>query len=413
MLPLGFASGLPNPLVGSTLTAWMALEGVSLKTIGLFGLVALPYNLKFLWAPLLDRFALPFLGRRRGWMLVSQLALLVAIAALGSSSPTQSPLTIASLALAVAFLSASQDIVADAYRTDSLAVHERASGAAIFVATYRLALIVAGAGCLILSDFLSWQLIYLLMASLLLVGIGGTFMAPQPQREVRPPSRLREAVVEPLHEFFTREGAFVALTIVVLYKVGDAVAGHLLTPYLIEMGFSGTEIGGVQKGLGMAATIGGALVGGGLVARFGLRPSLIVFGVLQALANALYALLLLTGKSHSMLIVAVGVDNICNGLGTAAFVAYLMTLCDPRYSATQFALLSSAMGIGGRILGSGGGFLAERFGWLSFFVVTIVLAIPAIVLLALRPIVGANGATTSVEIEAERSPLPALQERGE
>lgn len=386
MIPLGFASGLPNPLTGSTLNAWMEATGVSLTTIGIFSLVGLPYNFKFLWAPLVDRFALPWLGRRRGWMLVTQIALLVAVGVLGTLEPRAAPVALASMAFVVTFLSASQDIVSDAYRTDTLHPEERGSGTAVFVTGYRIALIASGAGALTLSDYVSWKAVYWLMAALMLVGVTGTLLAPTPTQQPRPPRTLREAVVDPLLEFIRRDGVIGVLLVVALYKIGDAVASHMLTPFLQRMDFSRTEIGVIQKGLGLVATIVGALVGGGFLARWGLRRSLIVFGILQAGANVLYASIAVVGKSHTLLVVAITVDNVCGGLGTAAFVAFLMSLCDSRFTAFQYALLSSLGSLGGRLLGAAGGWIAERWGWITFFAVTIVMAVPAIVLLFRIPI---------------------------
>ncbi|MDH5493257.1 MAG: MFS transporter, partial [Myxococcales bacterium] len=359
-------------------------------TIGLFGLVAIPLRLKFIWAPFLDRYRLPWLGRRRGWMLLSQLLLFATILILGSLSPRRMPWAIAVVAFLLAFLQASQDIVADAYRTDVLPEAQRASGTAVFVAAYRGALIVAGAGALILSDLLPWAQVYWILGALMGVGVLGTLIAPAPDFPAQAPASLQEAFVQPLVELLGRERVVITLLIVLTYKVGDAFAGHMLTPFLLDLEFSRTQIGAIQKGLGMGASIGGALIGGGLVARYGLRASLIAFGLLQAGANGLYAWLALVGKSDSLLILSIGVDNACNGLGTAAFVAYLMTLCDRRYTAFQYALLSSAMGLLGLLLASAGGYFAETLGWTVFFLISIALGLPAVLLLALHPIVAAR-----------------------
>lgn len=386
MVLLGFGSGLPNPLTGTTLTAWMRSSGVSLTTIGAFALVSLPYNFKFLWAPLIDRFRIPLLGRRRGWMLLLELSLLVALLLLGSADPSARPRMLAVCALLVAFLSASHDIVVDAYRTDTLAPAERGSGTAVFVMGYRVAMIAASAGALILSDLLPWRLVYWLIGSLMVVGIMGTILAPQPAVEAASPRTLKEAVVEPLKEFFSRDKIAATLVVIALYKVGDAVASHLLTPFLMDLGFKRSEIGAIQKGLGLAATIIGALLGGGLLARLGLRRSLIGFGALQAAANVLYIALARSGLNHLLLVWAVGVDSFCGGLGTAASVALMMSLCDRRYTAFQYALLSSASSLGSRPLSLAGGWVAERWGWPTFFLMTIAAALPALVLLVRLPL---------------------------
>ena len=385
MIPFGFSSGLPNPMIGSTLTAWLASDGVDKTTIGLFALVSLPYNLKFLWAPLMDRFKLPFLSRRRGWIFLTQWLLFGAIGIMATLSPSTAPDAVAIAALLVAFISASQDIVSDAYRTDILPAHERASGTAVFVAGYRVAMIVAGAGALILSDHVSWEVVYLLLGGMVALSSLATLLAPKPSYEVKPPASWQEAVVVPVREFFSRRGSvrwtLSMLTIVGLYKVGDAIAGHMLIPFMLDVGFSRTEVGAILKGLGLAATIGGALLGGGLVAKWGLRRTLIGFGILQAIANLLYASLAITGKDYTLMTVAIGVDNLCGGLGTAAFVAFLMTLCNQRFTAFQYALLSSLSSVAGRFLGAGGGWMVEAWDWPLFFIVTILAAVPALVLL--------------------------------
>jgi PAT family beta-lactamase induction signal transducer AmpG len=381
MLLLGFGSGLPNPLIGSTLAAWLKDANLTGTMIGGFALTGLPYNLKFMWAALVDRYHVPVLGRRRGWMLLLQLLLLVALLGFATLEPRSSLQAMAVVAFLVAFLSASQDVVVDAYRTDVLTPAERGSGTAVFVAGYRVALIASGAGALILSDHVPWRLVYLISAALMGVGIVGTLVAPRPALVASEPQTLYRAVVDPLSELLGREGIGAILAILVLYKVGDGVASFLLTPFLMDVGFSKTEIGALQKGTGLVASIVGSLLGGGLLARFGLRRSLITFGVLQASANVLYIVLAESGPSHGLLVWAVGIDALCGGLGTAAFVAFMMSLCDHRYTAFQYALISSAGTVGARILAAAGGKLADSYGWSLFFVVTIVAALPAIVLL--------------------------------
>ncbi|MBK8479720.1 MAG: MFS transporter [Proteobacteria bacterium] len=387
MLPLGFASGLPNPLTGATLTAWLRSAGVDLTTIGALALVSLPYNLKFLWAPLLDRFDLPWLGRRRGWMAALQLGLLLAIAALGMGDPRRAPLALALLALLTASLSASFDVVVDAYRTDALVAAEHAAGTALFVTGYRLALIVAGAGALILSDHLSWSVVYAALAALTAVGMLCAVLAPPTLAETRRPASLREAIVGPLLELLGRPHAGATLAVVLLYKVGDVIAGYLLTPFLLDVGLSRSEIGAIQKGLGLFASIGGALLAGDLVPRLGLRLALLAFGLLQAGANVLYIAVAALSGSRLLVGAAVGIDSLCGGLGTAAFIAFMMSLCDRRFTAFQYALLSSLSTVVGRLLGAGGGWLAERWGWSLFFAITIAAALPALAVLWRLPVV--------------------------
>lgn len=379
---LGFASGLPLALTGGTLQAWMTVEGVDLKTIGIFTLVGLPYTIKFLWSPLVDRFIPPFLGRRRGWMVIFQFALILFIALMGMTSPTEAPFVLAGFALMVAFCSASQDIVIDAYRTDILHERERGLGAAVYVTGYRIAMLVSGAMALIFSEQLGWRLTYLIMAGLMTIGILATLWGPNPEEQVAAPRTLAEAVGEPFKEFFSRRGAWAFLAMIILYKLGDAFAGSLTTAFLLRgPGFSVGEVGAINKGMGLAATIIGALFGGVLMARLRLYRSLMYFGILQAVSNLSFMVLASMGKSYPMMVVAVGFENLAGGMGTAAFVAFLMALCDHRFTATQFALLSALASIGRVFVGPPSGFLAEAVGWPPFFFITFLAALPGLWLL--------------------------------
>jgi len=379
---LGFASGLPLALAGGTLQAWMAVEGVDLKTIGFFSLVGLPYAFKFFWAPLLDRYALPFLGRRRGWILVTQLALMILIVMLGFASPKDTPWLVALFALLLTFTSASQDIVFDAYRTDVLREKERGLGAAVSVTGYRIAMLASGALALILAGPLGWRLTYLLMAALMLIGTMATIFGPEPEETVRPPQSLKEAISGPLTEFFSRPAAWAFLALIILYKIGDAFAGSLTTAFLIRgPGFSIGEVGAINKGLGLMATIIGALYGGVMMARLGLYRSLMIFGILQAISNLSFMVLAYAGKVYSIMVAAVAFENLAGGMGTAAFVAFLMALCDHRYTATQFALLSALASLGRIFVGPPSGYLSHEVGWVVFFFVTFLAALPGLVLL--------------------------------
>ncbi|HQR53183.1 MAG TPA: MFS transporter [Burkholderiales bacterium] len=382
VLVLGFASGLPLALSAGTLQAWMTVAGVDIKTIGLFSLVGLPYTVKFLWAPVMDRYAPGFLGRRRGWVALTQLVLMGVIALMGAMDPTRSPLPLAALALVLAFASASQDIVVDAYRTDVLRENERGLGAAVSVLGYRLALLVSGALALILSDHIGWRNTYWLMAALMVIGLLAAILGPEPEVQVRPPRTLGEAVVGPLKEFFGRPEAGVMLLLIVLYKLGDAFAGSLTTAFLIRgVGFTPTDVGAINKGLGLFATIIGALFGGGLMVRLGLYRALLLFGILQAVSNLAFMVLAWAGKSYPLMVVAVAVENIAGGMGTAAFVALLMALCDQRFSATQFALLSALAAIGRVFVGPPSGLLVDAVGWVWFFFCTFLVALPGLLLL--------------------------------
>ena len=379
---LGFASGLPLALAGGTLQAWMAVEGVDLKTIGFFSLVGLPYALKFFWAPLLDRYALPFLGRRRGWILGTQLALMILIVMLGFTSPKDTPWLVALFALLLTFTSASQDIVFDAYRTDVLREKERGLGAAVSVTGYRIAMLASGALALILAGPLGWRLTYLLMAGLMLIGTLATIFGPEPEETVRPPQSLKEAISGPLTEFFSRPAAWAFLALIILYKIGDAFAGSLTTAFLIRgPGFSIGEVGAINKGLGLMATIIGALYGGVMLARLGLYRSLMIFGILQAISNLSFMVLAYAGKVYSIMVAAVAFENLAGGMGTAAFVAFLMALCDHRYTATQFALLSALASLGRIFVGPPSGYLSHEVGWVVFFFVTFLAALPGLALL--------------------------------
>jgi len=378
MLPLGFASGLPLALTAGTLQAWLTVVGLDLKTIGIFTLVGLPYTLKFLWAPLMDRLVPPWLGRRRGWMLVMQLCVALGLAAMALTGPGQLPEILGVLALVVAFLSASLDIVFDAYRTDLLLRSERGFGAAVWVNGYRCALLFASAGALLLADRIGWQNTYLLLAALMAAGIVTILVSPEPSEPSAMPASLAEAVGGPLKEFFARPGVVGFLALIVLYKFGDAVAASLQTAFLIGgMGFSVSDVGYV-KGLGLGATLIGALVGGVAMAKLGMVRSLLLFGALQAVSNLGFMWLAWIGKSYAALTISILVENVTGGMGTAAFVALIMSLCDHRYTATQFALLSSLEALGRVFSGRPSAELVEMVGWAQFFFCSFLVALPGV-----------------------------------
>jgi PAT family beta-lactamase induction signal transducer AmpG len=383
LLLLGFSSGLPLALTAGTLQGWLTTEGVDLKTIGFFALVGQPYTYKFLWAPLMDRYQIRFLGRRRGWLAITQLALLATIAWMGTVSPQQSPWLLAGIALAVAFLSASQDIVFDAYRADVLGAEERGAGAAVSVLGYRIAMLISGGLAFILADgILGWEGTYWLMAALMLVGFCATCVAPEPEAPPQAPKTLAAAVREPLVDYFSRRGAWLLLILIVLYKLGDAFAGSLTTAFLLRgAGFSLTEVGLVNKWLGVGATIIGALAGGALMAQLRLFKALLLFGILQALTNLGFMLLAMAGKSYALMIIVIAAENLCGGMGTAAFVALLMAMCDRRFSATQYALLSALASLGRVYVGPAAGVLAASYGWTAFFFFTFLVALPGVAML--------------------------------
>jgi len=376
MLPLGFASGLPLALTSGTLQAWLPVAGVDLKTIGIFTLVGLPYSLKFLWAPVMDRIALPWLGRRRGWMLVTQIAVAAGLALMGVIGTESGPRWLGGIAIAVAFMSASLDIVFDAYRTDVLLSAERGFGAAVWVNGYRLALLLASAGALVLADHIGWRGTYLALAGLMAAGAVTVLFSPNPPAGGLPPKTLKEAIGLPLRELFARPGIYGILSLIVLYKVGDAVAGSLQTAFFIGgLGFTAGEVGYV-KGLGIAATLIGALAGGMVMAKTGLARSLLLFGILQALSNLSFMVLAWMGKSYEALAASVVIENVTGGMGTAAFVALVMSLCDHRYTATQFALLSSLEAFGRVFSGRPSAEAVSLLGWGWFFCLSFLLALP-------------------------------------
>ena len=379
---LGFSSGIPLALTGGTLQAWMTVAGVDLRTIGIFALVGLPYAMKFLWSPLMDRFVPPLFGRRRGWIIIMQISLMIGISAMAFGSPQQAPWILAALALTVAFTSASQDIVIDAYRTDVLHEQERGVGAAVFVMGYRVAWLVSGALALILSEYIGWHNTYLLMAGVMGLGIISTLLGPEPDGRIMPPRTIQEAVSGPMKDFFSRNSAVALLFLIILYKLGDAYAGSLTTAFLIRgVGFSVSDVGYINKGLGFISVVIGALFGGMLMVKLRLFRALMIFGILQAASNLSFMFLAWVGKSYGMLIFAIAFENLSGGMGTAAFVSLLMAMCNHRYTATQYALLSSLAALGRIFISPTSGYLVESIGWAGFFFMTFLVALPGLWLL--------------------------------
>lgn len=381
VLLMGFSSGLPLLLTGSVLQAWMTEEGLDLGTIGLFALVGLPYTLKFVWAPVLDCYTLPLLGRRRGWLLASQVLLAASIATLGFTEPARAPAMVALVALLLAFFSATQDIVVDAYRRESLPDNELGLGSSLFVNGYRLGMLLASGGGLILADHVSFGTVFLIMAAIMGVGIVTTLCAPEPPGVAGRPVGLRAAVVEPFVDFIGRRDALLILLFILLYKLGDTLASHLTTPFYLETGFTKTEIGTVVKLFGIWATLGGALLGGLLMVRLGIYRSLWLFGILQAVSTAGFAVLAGVGPLVPALAAVVAFENLSAGMGTAAYLAFMASLTDRRFTATQYALLTSLMGIPRVIAASPAGFAAEAMGWPAYFIACTLVAVPGLLLL--------------------------------
>jgi MFS transporter, PAT family, beta-lactamase induction signal transducer AmpG len=402
---LGFSSGLPLALSGSTLLVWMTESGVNLGTIGLFALVGTPYTVKFLWAPLIDALDVPLLssrlGRRRGWLLLSQLLLIAAIVFLGSCDPSASPFIVAIGALAVATCSATQDIIVDAYRVESLSESEQAAGMASYVAAYRIGMLVSTAGALFLvsgfenafalSRHAAWSAGYTVMAVLVLIGIVTTFIAAEPEKSAAANAvharengfaRVVEAAVGAFAEFLSRDMAFVALAFVVLFKFTDALSGALTAPFVIDLGFSRNEYAAIIKGVGLAATLIGGFAGGFVARAYSLPVSLWIGGVLQALANLAFSWQAVVGLSTGWLTVAIVAENFTSAIGTVIFVAYLSALCrNPLHTATQYALLTALAAFGRTYLSSGAGYIAAATGWAWFFAICSLASLPAFALL--------------------------------
>lgn len=386
LLLLGLASGLPLALTGGTLQAWATVENVPLTEIGFLTLVGAAYTFKFLWAPFIDRYVPPFLGRRRGWMALSQILLGLTICGMGLLDPSRSLFWLAALATLVAFLSATQDIAFDAYSADVLHHEERAAGAAIRTLGYRIGMVVSGGLAIWLAAvWMGWSGMYIFMGLLMFGAAVLTWLAPEPEAAGAnvAPRTLYDAFTVPFQEFFSRKGAISILALIVLYKLGDAFAGALSTTFLIRgAGFSPEVVGSVNKILAVVATIVGALIGGGIMGKLGLYRSLMLFGLLQALSNLMYMAIALNPQNLPLMALGVGFENLCGGLGTAAFVALLMALCHVQFTASQFALLSALSAVG-RVFVAGPLTppIVEAYGWPAFFVFTFFIALPGLLVL--------------------------------
>jgi len=380
---IGFSSGLPLYILYQLIPAWLRDQGVSLETIGLFSLVAFPYTWKFLWSPALDRYVPPLFGRRRGWMLLTQLALLVSIAAFSLFNPTDSITSVAYVVFAVAFFSATQDIVLDAYRREILSDEELGLGNSLFVNAYRFSSLVPGSLALILADQLPWETVHLVVAAFMLVGLVTSLCVAEPEG-CSAPLTLREAVVEPFHEFFSRSSvrtALAALTFILLYKLGDSMATALSTPFYLDLGFSKTEIGTIAKSASLGASIVGGLVGGVAMIKLGINRSLWIFGVVQVVSILGFALLAEIGNDPVALFVVVAFEYFGVGLGTAAFVAFMARLSDKRFTATQLALFTSLASIPRTFANASTGYLIESVGYTQFFLLCALIALPGMVML--------------------------------
>jgi PAT family beta-lactamase induction signal transducer AmpG len=381
-LLMGFSCGLPLLLTLGVLQAWMQEEGVDLTWVGMITLVQSPYSWKFLWSPVLDRFTPLRLGRRRGWLLIAQLALMGSIAVLGGSDPVAQPGWMVASAVLVAFFSATQDIVVDAYRREDLPDEELGLGSSFYVYGYRIGMWAASGGGLILADYLSFSQMYQIMALGLIPGVATTLLTPEPQVDSQPPRSLREAVWQPLADFFRRDGAVWILAFILLYKIGDTMAAAITTPFYLELGFSKSEIGMVVKLFGSWATIAGAVGGGILMLRLGIQRSLWVFGVLQAVSTVGFAAMARIGCSLPALSGVITFESVTGGMGTSAFVAFMASLTNKQFTATQYALLTSIMGLPRVLASAPTGLAAKHLGWEWFFILCTLAAIPGLLVLA-------------------------------
>lgn len=379
---LGFSSGLPLSLIGTTLQAWYTMEGVNLTTIGFLALVGQPYVYKMLWAPLVDRYQPLPIGRRRSWILMTQLLIAAVLVAMAFANPQSAPLTLAFLALVLAFLAATQDIAVDAYRTEILSEKERGIGAAMGMSGYRIAMVFSGGLALIIAQYVGFEATLLLMAFSMILNTLITLKSDEPVNYGYAPLSFKQACVLPFIEFLQRKNAIALLLLVILYKVGDAFIGSLTVTFLLrEVGYTLAEVGVMNKAVGLAGTLLGVFLGGLVLTRTDLFKTLFVFGIIQAISNLTYMGLLWTGTNYFLAGTAIFLENFGGGLGTAAFCALLMSLCDKRYTATQFALLSALSAIGRVYVGPIAGLLAETQGWSVFFLSSLIIAIPGLALL--------------------------------
>lgn len=381
---VGFSSGLPLYLLINLLPAWLRSEGVDLKSIGLFALIGLPYTWKFLWSPLLDRFAIPWLGRRRGWMFAMHVALLASIPALGLLRPQDDLWTIAALSAVVAFFSASLDIAQDAFRRELLPDAELGLGNSIYVNAYRISSLVPGSLALILADRMPWSWVFLVTALFMLPGLAMTLLVREPAAGA-PPATLREAVVEPFREFIERSGwsqALLVIAFIFLYKLGDSMATALATPFYLDMGFTKTEIGVVAKNVGLWASVVGGMLGGLWMVRIGINKGLWLFGGVQLVSILGFAWLAWLGRPDVVVLaVAIGFEALGVGLGTVAYVAYIARTTNPRFTATQFALFTSLSAVPRTVVNATTGWIVAQTGWFNFFLICTLLAVPGMALL--------------------------------
>ena len=379
----GFTSGLPLFIIVSLLPAWLMDSGLELKAIALFSFIQLPYVLKFLWAPLFDGFSFS-MGRRKGWLIIFQVLLLASISITGLLDPKSQIMTVAIISTAIAFFSASQDAVIDAYRRELLLDNELGLGTAIHVNAYKFSQLIPGSLALILADIFAWELVFFITGLFMIPGIILTILIKEPLLKVIPPKTIKEAVIEPFVEFINRKGikeAILVLLFIFLYKIGDSMATALATPFFMDLGFSMTEIGVIAKTVGLWASIVGGIVGGILMIKIGINRALWIFGFMQMFATLSFAWLAISGYSPLILGITVGLEFFAAGLGTTAFLAYIAKTTNPKFTATQFALFTGLSAVPRTITNASTGYLVEFFGWYNFFIFCSFIAVPGMILL--------------------------------
>jgi PAT family beta-lactamase induction signal transducer AmpG len=378
----GFSSGLPLALVGSTLQAWYTQSGVSVVTIGALSLVGMPYVWKFLWAPLMDTFMPPGGSLRRGWILLTQFCLCAALVLIAQQNPETRPTMVAVIALLIAFFSASQDVAIDAYRTDILKPEERGIASAYYIFAYRMAMLVAGGLSLVIADKYGWRLTYELMAGLIALSAVATYFAPEVRDLSVVPKNIITTIKLSFGGLLKRKSIGWILLFIVFYKIGDALALSLITNFLLHgLGFTLTNVGLVFKTVSIVATIAGAFIGGVLLIRWNLYHSLFFFGLAQAFSTLMFMLLAVAGKNFELMVASIFIENFCSGMGTAAFMAFMMSLCDKEYAATQFACISALASLGRVFLGPVAGVMVLHWGWVNFYGWAFLMSFPGLLLL--------------------------------
>jgi len=378
---MGFGSGVPLLLTSRTLQAWMTDVGVDLKTVGIFSLASLPYTLKFLWAPLMDRYPILNFGRRKGWLMLTQVALVASLFALSMIDPRAEIGMVALLALVVSFFSASQDIVVDAYRREILPDENLGLGSTYYIYGYRIAMWVSGGFALGLAAFVSWEQVYQIMALIMGLALLVTAFADEPTSSAAAPRSLKEAVIEPFKEFLSRPGAWLLLFFILFYKVGDNIAGNMLTPFYLKMGYSKLEIAAIAKTFAVFSTLLGGFIGGVVILKLGILRCLYLFGILQAFSTVAFTALFFSEHNNWILGSVICFEDLTSGMGTAAFVAFMASITNKKFTATQFALLSSLMGVPRIFIAAPAGLMAESMGWPVFFTTCALLAVPGLIMI--------------------------------